>query len=53
MPHEYPYPVLIQSSQHCLISQVLDLFFVHAKVVGDFVQHSETNLLAQFWNETS
>ena len=30
-----------------LISQILDLLFIHAEVVRDLVQHRQTNFLAQ------
>ena len=30
------------------VSQILDLFLVHAEVVGDFVQHREADFFAQF-----
>ena len=32
-----------------LVSQILDLLFVHAEIVGDLVQHSQANFLAQLF----
>jgi len=34
-------------TRHRLVSQIFDLFFIHAEVVGDFVQNRQANFFVE------